>query len=50
MSSLSHILSPITIKSMERSNRVVRPPMGTSPGDDHITAGPAKGDRAARGL
>jgi 2,4-dienoyl-CoA reductase-like NADH-dependent reductase (Old Yellow Enzyme family)/thioredoxin reductase len=32
MSTLSHILSPITIKSMSLSNRVVMPPMGTNLG------------------
>ena len=33
MKSLSHILSPITIKSMELANRVVMPPMGTNLGN-----------------
>jgi 2,4-dienoyl-CoA reductase-like NADH-dependent reductase (Old Yellow Enzyme family)/thioredoxin reductase len=32
MSSLSHILSPMSIKFMELSNRVVMPPMGTNLG------------------
>ncbi len=33
MSSLSHILSPMSIKSMELANRVVMPPMGTNLGN-----------------
>ena len=33
MSTLSHILSPITIKSMKLANRVVMPPMGTNLGN-----------------
>jgi len=33
MSALSHILSPLKIKSMELSNRVVMPPMGTNLGN-----------------
>ncbi|MGA3084105.1 MAG: FAD-dependent oxidoreductase [Thermodesulfobacteriota bacterium] len=37
MSSLSHILSPITIKSMTLANRVVMPPMGTNLGNDDGT-------------
>jgi 2,4-dienoyl-CoA reductase-like NADH-dependent reductase (Old Yellow Enzyme family)/thioredoxin reductase len=32
MKALSHILSPLTIKSLELSNRVVMPPMGTNLG------------------
>ena len=37
MNSLSHIFSPITIKSMTLSNRVVMPPMGTNLGNDDGT-------------
>jgi len=33
MSALSHILSPITIKSLQLANRVVMPPMGTNLGN-----------------
>jgi len=33
MSALSSILSPLKIKSMELSNRVVMPPMGTNLGN-----------------
>jgi 2,4-dienoyl-CoA reductase-like NADH-dependent reductase (Old Yellow Enzyme family)/thioredoxin reductase len=33
MSTLSHILSPLKIKSMELANRVVMPPMGTNLGN-----------------
>ncbi len=37
MNSLSHILSPITIKSLTLTNRVVMPPMGTNLGHDDGT-------------
>jgi len=33
MSALNHLLSPITIKTMELGNRVVMPPMGTNLGN-----------------
>jgi 2,4-dienoyl-CoA reductase-like NADH-dependent reductase (Old Yellow Enzyme family)/thioredoxin reductase len=37
MSTLSNILSPLKIKSMELSNRVVMPPMGTNLGNKDAT-------------
>jgi 2,4-dienoyl-CoA reductase-like NADH-dependent reductase (Old Yellow Enzyme family)/thioredoxin reductase len=40
MSTLSHILSPISIKSMELANRVVMPPMGTNLGNPDATVSP----------
>lgn len=40
MSSLNHILSPITIKSMALANRVVMPPMGTNLGNADGTVSP----------
>ena len=40
MNSLSHLLSPITIKSMTLTNRVVMPPMGTNLGHDDGTVSP----------
>lgn len=40
MNSLSHILSPITIKSMTLANRVVMPPMGTNLGKADGTVSP----------
>src|SRR4030042_1291888 len=40
MNSISHILSPITIKSMTLANRVVMPPMGTNLGKDDGTVSP----------
>ena len=40
MSPLNHILSPITIKSMTLTNRVVMPPMGTNLGKDDGSVSP----------
>ncbi len=40
MSSLSHILSPLTIKNMTLANRVVMPPMGTNLGRADGTVSP----------
>jgi 2,4-dienoyl-CoA reductase-like NADH-dependent reductase (Old Yellow Enzyme family)/thioredoxin reductase len=40
MSPLNNILSPITIKSMTLTNRVVMPPMGTNLGKDDGTVSP----------
>lgn len=40
MNDLSHILSPLTIKSLELSNRVVMPPMGTNLGNADGTVSP----------
>ncbi len=41
MSTLEHLLSPITIKGMELANRAVMPPMGTSLGNDDSTVSDA---------
>lgn len=41
MTGLEHILSPMTIKNMTLSNRVVMPPMGTNLGNDDGTVSPA---------
>ena len=40
MSTLSQVLSPLTIKSMELANRVVMPPMGTNLGNADGTVSP----------
>ncbi|MFH0786467.1 MAG: FAD-dependent oxidoreductase, partial [Pseudomonadota bacterium] len=40
MNDLSHILSPLTIKSLKLSNRVVMPPMGTNLGNADGTVSP----------
>jgi len=40
MGSLSHVLSPLTIKSLELANRVVMPPMGTNLGNADGTVSP----------
>jgi 2,4-dienoyl-CoA reductase-like NADH-dependent reductase (Old Yellow Enzyme family)/thioredoxin reductase len=40
VNTLSHILSPITIKSMTLANRVVMPPMGTNLGNADGTVSP----------
>ncbi|MEW6185036.1 MAG: FAD-dependent oxidoreductase [Thermodesulfobacteriota bacterium] len=41
MSPLNHILSPITIKNLTLTNRVVMPPMGTNLGNDDGTVSAA---------
>ena len=41
MAKLKHLLSPIKIRSLEISNRVVMPPMGTSLANDDATVGEA---------
>jgi 2,4-dienoyl-CoA reductase-like NADH-dependent reductase (Old Yellow Enzyme family)/thioredoxin reductase len=41
MSPLNHILSPITIKNLTLTNRVVMPPMGTNLGNDNGTVSAA---------
>ncbi|MBA4392400.1 MAG: NADH:flavin oxidoreductase, partial [Desulfobacca sp.] len=40
MNALSHILSPLSIKSLDLSNRVVMPPMGTNLGNGDGTVSP----------
>ncbi|HMK64809.1 MAG TPA: FAD-dependent oxidoreductase [Thermodesulfobacteriota bacterium] len=40
MNGLSHILSPMTIKSLQLANRVVMPPMGTNLGNNDGTVSP----------